>query len=75
MTRATFIQRLETHGLKYPPIVGSHFAFTELVRYHDHSIFGNLKKADRIAANGLLIVNHHYPIEDAVEAPQRVGAS
>ena len=75
MTCATLMQRLEALGCEYRPIITSHFTRKEVGRYFDHSIFGDLKKADHIAANGLLIVNHHYPIEDNVEALQRVVAS
>jgi CDP-6-deoxy-D-xylo-4-hexulose-3-dehydrase len=39
-----------------------------VVRYFDHSIFGDLPNADHIDANGLFIGNHHYPIDEAVEA-------
>lgn len=75
MTRATLMQRLEALGFEYRPIVSGNFARKEVVRYFDHSIFGDLKNADHIDANGLFIGNHHYPIEQAVEALKTIGAN
>jgi len=75
MTRATLMQRLEALGFEYRPIVSGNFARKEVVRYFDHSIFGDLKNADHIDANGLFIGNHHYPIEEAVEALKTIDAN
>lgn len=68
MTRTTLMQRLDNLGFEYRPIVSGNFARKEVVRFFDHSIFGELKNADYIDANGLFIGNHHYPIDQAVEA-------
>ena len=75
MTRTTLMQRLEALGFEYRPIVSGNFARKEVVRYFDHSIFGDLKNADHIDANGLFIGNHHYPIEEAVEALKTITAN
>lgn len=68
MTRSTLMQRLDDLGFEYRPIVSGNFARKEVVRFFDHSIFGELKNADYIDTNGLFIGNHHYPIDQAVEA-------
>ncbi|RSU59833.1 pyridoxamine 5-phosphate oxidase [Sphingomonas sp. S-NIH.Pt1_0416] len=75
MTRTTLMQRLEALGFEYRPIVSGNFARKEVVRYFDHSIFGDLKNADHIDANGLFIGNHHYPIEEAVDALKTITAN
>ncbi len=75
MTRTTLMQRLEALGFEYRPIVSGNFARKEVVRYFDHSIFGDLKNADHIDANGLFIGNHHYHIEEAVEALKTITAN
>jgi len=75
MTRSTLMQRLDGLGFEYRPIVSGNFARKEVVRYFDHSIFGDLKNADHIDANGLFIGNHHYPIDQAVEALCSISAN
>ena len=75
MTRSMLMQRLEALEFEYRPIVSGNFARKEVVRYFDHSIFGDLKNADYIDANGLFIGNHHYPIDEAVAALKTIGAN
>ncbi len=75
MTRTALMQRLDAGGFEYRPIVSGNFARKEVVRYFDHSIFGDLKNADHIDANGLFIGNHHYPIDQAVEALGTITAN
>lgn len=74
MTRAALMQQLDALGFEYRPIVSGNFARKEVVRYFDHSIFGDLKNADHIDANGLFIGNHHYPINEAIEALRTIRA-
>lgn len=61
-------RRLDDLGFEYRPIVSGNFARKEVVKYFDHSIFGELDNADYMDKNGLFIGNHHYPINDAIEA-------
>lgn len=75
MTRTTLMHRLKKLGFEYRPIVSGNFARKEVVRYFDHSIFGDLANADYVDANGLFIGNHHYPIEQAVEALTSIAAN
>lgn len=75
MTRSTLMQRLEKLGFEYRPIVSGNFARKEVVRYFDHSVFGDLANADYVDANGLFIGNHHYPIDEAIEALASIVAN
>lgn len=75
MTRATLMLRLEKLGFEYRPIVSGNFARKEVVRYFDHSVFGDLANADYADANGLFIGNHHYPIDEAIEALALIAAN
>ena len=68
LTRAQLMERLDALGFEYRPIVSGNFARKEVVRYFDHSIFGELANADHVDANGLFIGNHHYPIDEAIDA-------
>ena len=75
MTRAALMQRLQELGFEYRPIVSGNFARKEVVRYFDHSIFGDLANADYVDANGLFIGNHHYPIDQAIDALTSIAAN
>lgn len=75
MTRTTLMQRLEELGFEYRPIVSGNFARKEVVRFFDHTIFGELANADYIDANGLFIGNHHYAIDEAIEALTTITAN
>ena len=66
--RADLVKELVEAGFECRPIVGGNFAKNEVMKYFDYSIHGELKNADYIDANGLFVGNHHYPIQDAVEA-------
>lgn len=73
MTRESLMQQLDQLGFEYRPIVSGNFARKEVVRYFNHSIFGELANADFVDANGLFIGNHHYPIDEAIEALTKIG--
>lgn len=75
MSREVLMQRLEAAGFEFRPIVSGNFARKEVVRYFDYSIFGDLRNADHIDANGLFIGNHHYPIDEAIEALREITAN
>ena len=66
--RADFVRELTDLGFECRPIVGGNFAKNEVMRHFDYSIHGELKNADYIDQNGLFVGNHHYPIDEAVEA-------
>ena len=75
MTRESLMTRLDEAGFEYRPIVSGNFARKEVVRYFDHSIAGDLPNADHIDAHGLFIGNHHYPIDETIDALEAIGAN
>ena len=46
--------------------MAGNFANSEVMKYFDFEVHGNLSNADYIDANGLFIGNHHYPISEAL---------
>lgn len=72
MTRAELVRDLTEAGFECRPIVAGNFAKNEVMRFFDHEIHGTLKNADYIDANGLFVGNHHYPLNDAIEALSRI---
>ena len=38
------------------------------MKYFDYEIHGELKNADYIDVNGLFVGNHHYSVEEAIDA-------
>jgi len=48
-------------------IVAGNFVKNKVVDYFDYEVHGELKNADYIDRNGLLIGNHHYPITEALD--------
>jgi CDP-6-deoxy-D-xylo-4-hexulose-3-dehydrase len=72
LTRAELVRDLTEAGFECRPIVAGNFAKNEVMRFFDHEIHGTLKNADYIDANGLFVGNHHYPLNDAIEALSRI---
>ena len=72
LNRADLVKDLVEAGFECRPIVAGNFAKNEVMKYFDYSIHGDLKNADYIDANGLFVGNHHYPIEEAVDALTRI---
>ncbi len=69
LTRAELVTRLQAAGFETRPIVAGNFAKNEVVkRFFDYEISGALTNADHIDRHGLFIGNHHYPIDDAIDA-------
>lgn len=68
MTRTHLMSKLHTLGFEARPIVAGNFARTEVMKYFDTDIVGNLSNADHIDTNGLFVGNHHYCIADAIYA-------
>jgi CDP-6-deoxy-D-xylo-4-hexulose-3-dehydrase len=67
-TRGKLVARLNELGFECRPIVAGNFAKNEVVRYFDSEVHGTLANADHIDQNGVFVGNHHYPIDEAVEA-------
>ena len=63
--RTDLIRALGRHGVECRPVVAGNFAKNEVVERHmDHVVYGELRHADDIDANGLFIGNHHYPLDE-----------
>ena len=72
LTRKVLLNRLTEEGFECRPIVAGNFAEKEVVLMMPHSIAGTLENARYIDANGLFVGNHHYPIEEAINALARL---
>lgn len=68
LTRRKLVARLDELGFECRPIVAGNFAKNEVVRYFNSVVHGNLTNAEHIDRNGVFVGNHHYPIEEAIEA-------
>lgn len=68
LTRPQLVARLDALGFECRPIVAGNFAKNEVVRYFDSEVHGQLGNADHIDRHGVFVGNHHYPINEAIEA-------
>ena len=68
LTRKQVVRELETIGFECRPIVAGNFAKNPVMLTIDHEIHGNLENADYIDENGLFVGNHHYSIDEAIDA-------
>ena len=68
LNRKDFVAMLVSAGFECRPIVAGNFARKEVLRYIEHEVHGALTNADYIDQKGLFVGNHHYPIEDAIDA-------
>ncbi len=66
--RTVLQQRLNNLGFECRPIVSGNFAKNDVIQYFDYSIHDELKNAKYLDKNGLFIGNHHYCIEEAIDA-------
>lgn len=71
-TRAQVVKDLTAAGFECRPIVAGNFAKNEVMQYFDFDIHDTLRHADYIDANGLFVGNHHYPLDEAVQALAKV---
>ena len=62
------LEALAGRGFETRPIVAGNFTRNEVMRFMDAEIHGSLDAADRAHLDGLFIGNHHYPLNDAIEA-------
>ena len=68
MQRASLISSLVNLGFELRPIVSGNFLKNDVVKYFKYSISGSVKNAEYIDKMGVFIGNHHYPLDDAIEA-------
>ncbi|MFG1497427.1 DegT/DnrJ/EryC1/StrS family aminotransferase [Saccharospirillum sp. HFRX-1] len=68
LSRNELVQILETNKIESRPIVtGNFLKNTEVLRYFDYEVSGNLENADWIDRNGLFVGNHHFDIVDKID--------
>ena len=67
LSRNELLKRLTSLGFESRPIVTGNFAASEVVKYFDYEIPFNLKNAEYIDKNGVLIGNHHFSMSSAIE--------
>lgn len=67
LNRKEMIKRLIDLGFECRPIVAGNFAKSEVIKYFNSELHGQLTNAEHIDQNGLFIGNHHYSIADAIE--------
>jgi CDP-6-deoxy-D-xylo-4-hexulose-3-dehydrase len=67
-TRPQLVARLTELGFECRPIVAGNFAKNEVVRFFDSEVHGELRNADHIDGKGVFVGNHHYPVDEAIEA-------
>ncbi len=67
-SRADVVRALEATGFECRPIVAGNFARKEIMKYFNYEIHGDLPHADYLDTRGLFVGNHHYPVDEAIEA-------
>lgn len=67
-SRKKFVKELLELGFEVRPIVTGNFAKNEVMKYFNYTIHRELKNANYIDTHGLFIGNHHYDIEEAINA-------
>jgi len=68
LTRKDLIDKLHLAGFECRPIVAGNFVSSEAVKFLDSEIPFELENAIYIEKNGLFIGNHHYSMQNAIEA-------
>lgn len=72
LTRRGLVAKLNELGFECRPIVAGNFAKNEVVKYFNSEVFGSLKNANHIDKNGLFVGNHHYSIQEAFYALEKL---
>lgn len=68
VSRADLVAAFSRAGIEVRPVVGGNFAKNEVLRWFDYTISGGLPNAEEIDQAGLFIGNHHYPLNDELDA-------
>jgi CDP-6-deoxy-D-xylo-4-hexulose-3-dehydrase len=66
--RQQLVKELLKAGFEVRPIVTGNFAKNGVMKYFDYTVHHELKNAEYVDAHGLFIGNHHYDIENAINA-------
>lgn len=68
LRRSDLIKIFENNGVEYRPIVTGNFAKnTDVLKFFDYEIFGELPNATYLDENGLFIGNHHIDYADEIK--------
>lgn len=70
--RSKFIQYLTDENIECRPIVAGNFCKNPVIKYFDHSIFGELKNADIVHERGIYVSNSHLDISETLEKIQKI---
>ena len=68
ISRKRLISELNLIGFEVRPIVAGNFTNNPVMAHIPHRVHGKLENADYIDKNGLFIGNHHYKIDEAIDA-------
>ena len=65
ISRSELIKIFEENKVEYRPIVtGNFLKNSEVLKYFDYEVHGEVKNADYLDSNGLFIGNHHVDVAD-----------
>ena len=67
LSRNELVNRLTSLGFENRPIVTGNFSTSEVMKYFDYEIPFDVKNAEYIDKNGVLVGNHHFSMGDAIE--------
>ncbi len=73
LTRNELLKRLQSIGFECRPIVTGNFTRNDAMKYIQRVEPSELPGADRIHDYGLFIGNHHYPMDEAINALRNLG--
>jgi len=65
--RAEVARALSATGIEVRPIVAGNFTANPVMRYLNAVVPDSLPGAEKIAADGLFVGNHHYPIHSEID--------
>lgn len=70
--RRELLNRFGNAGFEVRPVVAGNFAKQDVMKYLNHCIPLPLSNADYIDENSFFIGNHHYPMNDALDALSQI---
>jgi CDP-6-deoxy-D-xylo-4-hexulose-3-dehydrase len=73
LTRKDLLKALTDLGFDCRPIVAGNFTKNAVFKYMKVRPIGPLPNAEYIDANGLFVGNHHFPINEAIDALEGIG--
>lgn len=65
--RSKFIQRLSEENIACRPIVAGNFCKNPVIKYFDHSVFGELENSNIVHDCGIYMSNSHLDISETLE--------